>query len=127
MPRGASAWVDVAMRIDHDGGLLPLELVDGADMRTGNALLKLKNLCVVGRDDEDVVKLSAFVLPSRSSTASPKTERRHDPRNGFGLFSRTSLVAAVGNRHVPQPGPADRPVEVTSCCAAPGHGVQSLS
>ena len=54
MPRGASAQLRRGQRIDHDRRLLPLELVDGADARARNALLQLKNLGVVRRDDQDV-------------------------------------------------------------------------
>ena len=52
-------------RIDHDGGFLPLELVDSADPSAGNSLLQLEDLCIVRGDDEDVVETdrSHYVFP----------------------------------------------------------------
>ena len=47
-------------RVDGDRRLLALELVDRADARAvGQVLLQLRDLRVVGRDDEDVVERRA--------------------------------------------------------------------
>lgn len=43
-------------RIDHDRRFASLELIDGPDAGARDALLKLENLRVVGRDDEYVLE-----------------------------------------------------------------------
>ena len=44
----------VIARIDHDGGILALKLIDGADAGSAKARGDVEDMGVVGSDDQDV-------------------------------------------------------------------------
>ena len=117
MPRGAvGSASERRERHDRDGGLLPLELVDGADRHVGEpgasrASRTLRELRVVGRDDDDVgwpsgrgsggaeARRRGRVVRGRGRAGeSTSRARRRRPLRGLGG------VAVVLDRARAQPG-----------------------
>jgi len=74
-------------RIEHNRRFLPLKLVDCADMSARYPRLQLKDLRVVGRDDEVVIELNGML---DALAIDPSRSRFQDLGNKFadriGLF-----------------------------------------
>jgi len=89
-------WVRRGKGIDHNGGLLALELIHGSCPGSRDAAADLRNLCVVRRNDEDVIETyrSGFAKPVGPGHAWCH-QSLDDLGNALGLFRRAVLVALV--------------------------------
>ena len=94
---------------DAHSGLLPLELVDGADPCPGQERGQTGDVCVVGSDDEDVVEFQparqAFPVPP-----TPPAQTRNHLCDATRLGLRVRAVAIVF--HLDQAEPRERNITV---------------
>ena len=93
-------------RVDNDGCLLALKLVDSSDSCSYYAPTDLRDLCVIWCDDENVVERHG---PCLAETVGPGHTWRHEVRydlgDASGFFGRAVLVPLVlyGNIEKPRP------------------------
>jgi hypothetical protein len=86
-------------RINDDRRFLPLKLIDGPYPSAGQPFLKLEDLSVVGRDDQDIIESDRLFDASAIDPGRAGAQRRliasfaddaiisdilADPHNGFG-------------------------------------------
>jgi len=91
--------------VDHNGGLLALEFVDGADANVGDALRKIEDLQIVGRDDHDFVVGQRFeVVPAVFPANSRLEQAFDDASDDLDFFGRGVSVLRVGHGDEPEAG-----------------------
>src|SRR5262245_2552993 len=93
-------------RVDNDGCLLTLKLVDSSDSSSRHAPADLRDLCVIWRDDENIVERHG---PCFAETVGPGHTRRHEVRydlgDAFGFFWGAVLIPLVLYGNVEEPRP----------------------
>src|SRR4051794_26998798 len=98
-------------RVDADGRLLALELVDGPDPgRLRQAPLDLADLGVVGRDDENVVPAEHLPLAAAVAPFGAPDERAGEVCDRVSFIGRGVVRGGGRDRHLAGTGPVeDRP------------------
>jgi hypothetical protein len=83
-------------RIDDDRGFLSLEFIDRANPPTRNLLLKLKDLGIVGSDDQDIMKSDGRFCAVAIAPSSTRLDNLGDEFADFvGLFGGGTLASFV--------------------------------
>ncbi len=95
-------------RIDDDRRFLTLKLIDGSDSASGDALLKLKDLRVVRRDDKDIIQPDCRFLALAINPCSLRTQNLRDKLADFlRLLGARTLISLVSDWDESEAGTTD--------------------
>jgi hypothetical protein len=95
-------------RIDDDRGFLSLEFIDRANPPTRNSLLKLKDLGIVGSDDQDIIESDGRFCAVAIGPSSTRPDNLGDEFPDFvSLFGAGTLVPLVNDGQKSKSGALD--------------------